>query len=229
MSQRIGIIETGKSPASLEPSYGTYPEMGAALLSRYLPPFQWSPISVVEGEQLPAPHTYGGYLIMGSEFSANDAFPWVAALIDFVRDLATAQIPLVGICFGHQLIARAMGGVVTTTDWIVGCRQYQVIDATTRVSTISYHQDQVTSLPPAATRCMTSDSCPNAALSYADWACWTIQSHPEFSRDYMRALVEHTRGRPLSDHQADDALASLTNCREDVSVIPQALQRVFAY
>ncbi|MEM7000253.1 MAG: type 1 glutamine amidotransferase [Pseudomonadota bacterium] len=206
---QIGIIETGKAPAALTPIYGSYPVMGAALLNAHLDGFEWQPISLLDGMPLPTPETFDGYLIMGSEFSANDPFPWIAELCDFVRKLAAAKIPLVGICFGHQLIAKAMGGEVTHRGWVIGSQHYVSTKTADSLRTLSFHQDQVTKLPESVTCTLTNSDCQYAALRYEGWPCWTIQSHPEFSIAYMQALIERTRGRPLTNPEADRALASL--------------------
>ncbi|MEM8660748.1 MAG: type 1 glutamine amidotransferase, partial [Pseudomonadota bacterium] len=190
----VAVLETGHSPESLISRYGSYPEMGAQLLSDALGDAKSTIISPVSGDPLPASPDFDAYMIMGSEFSANDHFDWISELIAFIQALAIARTPLLGICFGHQVIAKAMGGKVENIAWVVGKQHYHPVGTAPKSAaggfdTLCFHQDQVTALPPSAERDMASRHCDIAAIRYTDWPCWTIQSHPEFSLEYTRDLI----------------------------------------
>ncbi|MEM1156414.1 MAG: type 1 glutamine amidotransferase [Pseudomonadota bacterium] len=227
----VAVLETGHSPESLIPRYGSYPEMGTQLLIDALGDVKSTIISPVSGEPLPAPSDFDAYLIMGSEFSANDHFDWISELIAFIQALAIARTPLLGICFGHQVIAKAMGGKIENIAWVVGKQHYHPV-ATARQSgasgfdTLCFHQDQVTALPPAAERDMASRHCENAAIRYTDWPCWTIQSHPEFGLEYTCDLIEYCRANPLTDQQVDDAIASTDGYVENNALVIGNIRQV---
>lgn len=230
-SPHVAILETGHSPEELVPRYGSYPQMGAQLLEDALNGVQTTFFSPVSGDSLPAPEEFDAYMIMGSEFSANDHFDWIRKLIAFIQALANARIPLLGICFGHQIIAKAMGGKVEHIAWVVGCQHYYTagsahVSGTNGFDTLCFHQDQVTALPPSAARDMASRHCEISAIRYTDWRCWTIQSHPEFSLAYTCDLIEHCRANPLTDHEVDAALASTRGYSENNLLVYQNIRRV---
>ncbi len=107
---RIGILQTGLAPENLSPAMGDYPDMFARLLDGQGFTFQtWR---VVEGEFPADVHAADGWLITGSRHGVYEDHPWIAPLEQFIRDAYAAHVPLVGICFGHQIVAQAMGGRV---------------------------------------------------------------------------------------------------------------------
>lgn len=232
MTIHVGVIETGESPTILLPDYGSYPTMGRRLFESFRNDLEFTTISPVTGDPLPSPDAYDCYLLMGSEFSANDPFDWIGSLIGFVQKVSKLHIPTVGICFGHQLIAKAMGGTVTNTGWTLGSQRYSLVEADaaqlTEFETLCFHEDQITQLPPSANLSMTSERCINAAISYQQWPCWTIQSHPEFSEDYARALFDYCRGTYISNELADEAIASVDDFPADLSMVRQEVLSVIA-
>ena len=98
------------------------------------------------------------------------------------------HVPLVGICFGHQIIAQAMGGKVERSDkgWAVGPQEYDFDGQKIKIN--AWHRDQVTVLPDEAEVCASNDFCENAALVYGDQA-FTIQAHPEFKDEFIDGLL----------------------------------------
>ena len=138
-----------------------------------------------------------GYLITGSRASVYEDKPWIDRLGDFVRELNDARAKTVGICFGHQLVAAALGGVVDRADvgWGVGVHAWDVVDDAPwmrprlgEVRLLASHQDQVQVLPREARLLAASDFCPNAAFAI-DNHVFAVQGHPEFTRDYARFLM----------------------------------------
>ena len=185
--------------------------MALALLGPQLKNAAFRTISLVSGESLPSSGDCDGCIIMGSEHSVLDRFDWMLQLEAFVRELAAARRPIVGICFGHQLMASALGGQVSRKDWVVGAEDYVWSDSDAPVRTIVFHQDQVTAPPANAVAVLSSPGCRLAGFRYRDFPGFSVQSHPEFTPGYMRALVEFCRGDPLTDRLADLALASLSS------------------
>ena len=138
-----------------------------------------------------------GYLITGSRASVYDDEPWIEGLKDFVRELNNARAKTVGICFGHQLVAAALDGVVDRADagWGVGVHTWDVVDdepwmrpRLREVRLLASHQDQVEVLPRGARLLAASDFCPNAAFAIENHV-FAVQGHPEFTRDYARFLM----------------------------------------
>src|SRR4051812_871217 len=101
---RIAILETGRPPADLAGRFGSYPQMFEALLGG--PDRTFQTYDVTTGDY-PAPDAFDALLITGSPAGAYDPLPWIGPLKDFLR--ASAAKPMVGICFGHQIMAEAFG------------------------------------------------------------------------------------------------------------------------
>ena len=189
----IGILQTGHAPDALVAQSGTYPDMFRSLLDGQ--GFTFRDYAVVD-MQFPADvRDCDGWLLTGSRHGAYEDHPFIAPLEDFIRRAHEARVPMVGICFGHQIIAQALGGKVEKFPggWSVGPQDYDFGDKTIRLN--AWHQDQVTELPPGAQIVATSPFCTHAALAYGDQAL-TIQAHPEFSSDFVAGLMDK-RGKGL--------------------------------
>ncbi|MCG6902658.1 MAG: type 1 glutamine amidotransferase [Rhodobacter sp.] len=183
---QIGILTTGHVADSLIGDHGDYPFMFMALLDGY--GFTFSSYAVVDLEFPASVHDADGWLITGSRHGAYDDLPFIAPLEQFIRDAYGARVPLVGICFGHQIIAQALGGRVEkfSGGWAVGATEYDFGDRKLMLN--AWHQDQVTGLPPDARVSARNPFCENAALVYDDRA-FSVQPHPEIRDDYMRGLL----------------------------------------
>lgn len=171
---------------------------------------------VTKGELPGSPQECRGWITSGSRFSAYDDEPWILGLSQFVRDAAHEQAPHVGICFGHQLIAQALGGRVEKADigWGVGAKEFKVVSSADWMSPgleqfriLMSHQDQVLELPPEGRVLASSAYCPVGAFSVGSHV-FCLQGHPEFTPALNRLLIERRRTR-LGDDVADEALASL--------------------
>ncbi len=190
---RIGILQTGLAPDALIESSGDYPDMFVRLLDGH--GFSFTTFRVIDGQFPAAVTDCDGWLITGSRHGAYEDHPWIPPLEDFIRAAFAANVPVVGICFGHQIIAQAMGGRVEkyAGGWSVGATEYDFGGETLTLN--AWHQDQVTVTPPGATVLASSDFCANAALLYDDRAL-TVQAHPEFQPAFIDGLMR-TRGKGL--------------------------------
>ena len=206
----LAILETGTPPGPLVGRFGRYPEMFARLLGDSVPLDSYD----VTAGHLPADAgEHEAYLITGSPAGVYDPLPWIEPLKLFLR-AARGRAKLVGICFGHQIMAEAFGGHVEKVDrgWGVGLHTYPIVrrepwmDGAPAVSIPASHQDQVVLQPPKTEVLASSLFTPYAALAWTDQPAVSFQFHPEFSPDYAKALIEVRRDR-LAD--PDAAIASL--------------------
>ncbi len=190
---RIGILQTGQAPDALQPEAGDYPQMFEQLLAGQGFTFRtWH----VEAMAFPASvHDADGWLITGSRHGAYEDHPFIRPLEAFIRQARAEGVPLVGICFGHQIVAQALGGKVERYEggWSVGPTDY---DFGGEVLTLNaWHRDQVTEVPPGARVIATGGICRNAAMVYGD-DILTVQPHPEFRPAFIDGLMR-TRGPGL--------------------------------
>ncbi len=200
---RIGILKCGQSPELLRDELGDYDTMFERLLAGR--GFTFDSYHV-EAMQFPHDvHDAEGWLITGSRHGTYEDHPFVAPLEDFIRRVYAAHVPMVGICFGHQIIAQALGGKVVKhhAGWRVGPHDYDI--AGEHMVLNAWHQDQVVELPPGARIAGTNEFCQAAALVYDDRA-FTVQPHPEFSDAFVGGLIEH-RGAKVPPALLDAARA----------------------
>jgi GMP synthase-like glutamine amidotransferase len=189
---KVAILETGRRPGSLAEEFGDYPAMVARLLG---PGFEVESFDVQAGE-LPEPAAHGAYLITGSPAGVYDPLPWIEPLQQFIRDAGDSR--MVGICFGHQVMAEALGGHVEKSDkgWGAGLHRYEIVrrepwmDGAREIAAPASHQDQVVVQPPNTEVVAESAFTPYAALAWTDRSAISFQSHPEFSPAFAKALIE---------------------------------------
>ncbi|GAA6193483.1 type 1 glutamine amidotransferase [Phaeobacter sp. NW0010-22] len=205
----IGILETGRPPEELKQVYGDYPGMVASWLGDLDANFVSYP--VLDNELPPSPTEADLWVITGSKFGAYEDHPWIPPLEDFIRACKQENVMMFGICFGHQMIAQALGGVVrkSTKGWGLGVHEYdfknwpaELGQQPENLAIQAYHQDQVEEIPDGAEILASSPFCEAAALWYPGFAI-TVQGHPEFAKPYASALLESRRGTVLSDKDVD--------------------------
>ena len=146
----LAILETGAPPPALEEEFGRYPAMFESLLG-----LEARSYDVEAGALPPDVGRHDAYLITGSSAGVYETLPWIPKLITFLR-AAKGKARLVGICFGHQIMAEAFGGRVekSAKGWGAGLHSYPIVarpawlDGPPLVSAPASHQDQVVSQPP---------------------------------------------------------------------------------
>ncbi|MBY6202358.1 type 1 glutamine amidotransferase [Maritalea mobilis] len=203
---RIGILQTGHVPDEIKATDGEYADMFARLFEGR--EFTYDVYNVVDMEFPDGAAAAEGWLITGSKHGAYEDHPWIPPLEELIRAIRDAGAPLVGICFGHQIIAQALGGTVEkfAGGWSVGRRSYQVGDRTLYLN--AWHQDQVVALPEGTTVLGHNDFCANAVLAFGP-RILTVQPHPEFGASVVQGLIEH-RSATVPDPLVDAAREGLS-------------------
>ncbi|WP_299354561.1 type 1 glutamine amidotransferase [uncultured Shimia sp.] len=199
---KIGILQTGHSPDELKEDLGDYGEMFVKLLGDQ--GFEFEVFSVVDNQFPASIEDADGWLITGSKHGAYEDHDWIPPLEDLIREIANIGDPLIGVCFGHQIIAQALGGKVEkfAGGWAVGRQTYDF--GGVEMAFNAWHQDQVTERPEGAVVLASNDFCENAALIYGDQIL-TIQPHPEFGAAFIDGLI-NTRGKGVvPQDQLDEA------------------------
>ena len=235
LSMNIGILQCDKVREKLAINHGQYPEMFSALLKQADPNLSFT-IYDVEQTDLPLHvDACDAYLITGSQHGVNDELNWIAPLENFVRQLHVTKKKLIGICFGHQLIAKALGGKVIKSPkgWGVGISQNKITKHKSwmqpKLDTFNLlisHQDQVVELPEGAEILASNHFCPFYMLQIGNNL--TVQGHPEFSKEYARVVLEEDRKAILDAPRYEAGLKSLDLEKDDVIVaqwITQFLQQ----
>lgn len=197
----VTIMETGLVDPALRESHGSYPEMFERMIRAADSSATFDTVSIANGQPLPRPQDLQAILVTGSAAGVYDDLDWIAPLEDFVRTAYAARIPMVGICFGHQLIAQALGGTVHKSEkgWGIGRHVYQVVPGNgildgERMAVACSHQDQVIEAPAEAKTILFSDFTPHAGLLYANGATVSVQPHPEFTAAYAYTRCEAREG-----------------------------------
>ncbi|WP_299729870.1 type 1 glutamine amidotransferase [uncultured Tateyamaria sp.] len=203
---KIGILQTGHAPDEVQGPIGDYDAMFARLLGGH--GFAFETFNVVDMEFPSGPEACEGWIVTGSKHGAYEDHPFIPPLEELIRDIHGADRPMLGICFGHQIIAQAMGGKVEKWDggWVVGRQSYDYKGQALAIN--AWHQDQVVDVPPTASVIASADTCQNAALVYGD-RIWTIQPHPEFGAEMVDALATYRGPGVVPDGQLDAARAAL--------------------
>ena len=224
--KRIAVLETGAPPPSLAETHGDYPAMFRALLGD---DYAFRTFRSQAGEW-PEPEAFDAAVITGSAAGVYEDAPWIAGLLDWIR-AARGRTRLIGICFGHQAMAQALGGRVEKSDrgWGVGLHRYDVVSgepwmkpgAATIAIPVS-HQDQVVEAPADSRVILASAFTPIAGLAWNGDAI-SLQGHPEFTPAYAADLTAGRRDR-IGAAIVDPALDSLAG-PNDRQLVGQWLRR----
>ena len=220
---KIGILQTGHAPEALLDRFDDYGRLFEKLLDGH--GFTFRIWSVVDGEFPDGPEDADGWLITGSRHGAYEDHDWIPPLEDLIRAVHDRGQPMVGVCFGHQIIAQALGGKVEkfAGGWSVGRTEYDMGGETVALN--AWHQDQVTVRPEGARVLASNDFCENAVLAYGD-TIWTVQPHPEYGPEFIDGLIE-TRGRGVVPEDRLDAAKARLDGPLDSGWIADQMADVF--
>lgn len=213
---KIGILEAERLKPEIADVYGSYGEMTQDLLFTVDDTVNFETWQVSDDIFPDDLESCDAWLITGSKASVYDDAPWIRQLEVLIKQLATQQIKLIGICFGHQLIAQALGGKVEKSNkgWGVGVMASDILihkawmqPAQEKFSLLVSHQDQVTELPVGAERIAGNGFCENSCYQISDHIL-TFQGHPEFSVEYANQSMQNRRAL-IGEPRYQQAQASL--------------------
>ncbi len=211
---RIGLLLVGHIDAGSLHIGGDYPELYAKLLQRHN--IELTTYRCDEGQMPNALSDQEGWLCSPSRLSVYDDIAWLRDVEHLLRDIVATETPYVGICFGHQLMAQALGAVVKKSEygWGIGRKDYEIhlaqpwmLPSAKQIRLAASHQDQVMSLPDGTQLLASSDYCPIGGMQIGERA-WTLQVHPEFSPDLASSLLA-TRQQLFGQEKVVKALTTL--------------------
>lgn len=191
------LIQTGEAPESIRAQFGGFADWFCTAMR--LEPSQMHVVRVDAGEPLPRPDDVPGAVITGSAAMVTERQDWSERTAGWIRRAMDTRTPVFGVCYGHQLMAYALGGTVgwlpagreigtqtiirtggANDDWIGG------LPGTFAAHTT--HRQSVLAPPPGAEVLARSERDPYQFLRYAAQAVST-QFHPEFTEAGMRAYI----------------------------------------
>ncbi|WP_417514625.1 glutamine amidotransferase-related protein [Marinobacter sp.] len=216
MSLKIGILAAGITPDDLLPEFGSYADMFKRLFRQAGFSFDYLTFDVRDNDFPASARDCDAWVVTGSKANVYEDLPWMRRLKSLILEIYNADLPTVGICFGHQIIAEAFGGDVNKDPkgWGVGLHRYEMVPGggpgagMTGFTLSAMHQDQVLVKPDSAKVLAYSPFCPFAALQYDD-RILTFQAHPEFDVTFETRLVKYLSGKSVPEEKADQALEGL--------------------
>ena len=222
INMKLGILAAGITPDELIGEHGSYADMIIQLLDNTQSGYSFEVFDVREDEFPAGINECDAWVISGSKFNAYDRVPWMLKLREMVKEIHAAKVPLVGICFGHQIIASCFGAELNKFEggWGVGLHEYDIKPGfdfvpsdTKKFSLNAIHQDQVLTKPDNAEVFASSEFCPFAGLVYGD-LIFTVQAHPEFNGQFEKELLVLRGGTTFPEDVTQQGLESLTTGKD---------------
>ncbi len=204
---KAAILQCDNVLEKFQPRFGDYPKMVTQMFDGVDLPLSLDTYDCKQGQFPTDIYEYDFYITTGSKASVYDDLDWVQKLIRFIQQLDKKQKKLIGICFGHQLIAMAREGKVEKSDkgWGIGIASNRVVSnpewmskKTSEINILVSYQDQITILPDDTLVIAESDFCPFFIVQWGKHFL-SIQGHPEWSTDYSRTLMNDRRAIIPSD------------------------------
>ena len=195
---KLGLIQCDHVPTLLQSSFKDYPVMFEKAFNQCDPDLDWTVIDICKGNYDIDVHDFDGFIISGSRSSVNDPKLWIEQLFNLVKEIIQREVPLVGLCFGHQAIAKSLGGQVckSKTGWNIGCVPVEltasgksILNAKQHSYLYAFHQDNVEVLPENARLIGSTEMCKNFIVEFKKGVIG-FQGHPEFDAAYMQGLLD---------------------------------------
>ncbi len=216
MKRSLVVVKAGSTFADIAAKHGDFEDWVEGGLQ--LPKDRVRVIDVPSGEPLPGSDSTAAVVVTGAHEMVTDGALWIQASAEWLRGLLDERVPVLGICYGHQLLARALGGEVgyhprgrEVGTVMVSCNSEGREDTLLGILPPSFpayasHAQSVLELPPEAVRLASSDFDSNHAFRVGDRA-WGVQFHPEFSEAVMRCYIGKQREELAKQGQDADRIS----------------------
>ncbi len=214
-SIKLLIVQVGTPPDDIFRSHGDLPDWFCRSLGVSRDDVEI--VRAFEGEELPAPSPNRAAIITGSWAMVTDLLPWSEKTAQWIRDAMAIEMPLVGVCYGHQLMAHALGGRVDyhPEGPEIGCKKINILPSATEDPSLKgwpatflahlTHMQSIIELPPGAKVLAYSDHDAHQIVRYGPKAIST-QFHPEFTPDILRAMIERRADALRADGQSPEEM-----------------------
>ncbi len=215
---KIGILECDCVNENLQNDFKDYPYMFIESFNTLGAGFEYKIYNVTNNHLPVNIDECDAYIMTGSRASANDDDAWIPELEEFICSCQKQEKKLVGICFGHQLMAKALGGKVVLSDsgWGIGLIKSKVLQkkswmepSLSQFNMIICHKDQVIRISEDTELLVSNDHCTNFIFQCGE-NMLGIQGHPEFSKDFCRALMK-VRADSIPDDRLEAGYNSLSD------------------
>ena len=209
MSKPILIVLAGNTFSEISKTQGDFGDWIAAGLGNELPHMI---VSAKEVTEFPLPAELSGVVVSGSHAMVTDREEWSERLGGWLKSCVVQELPVLGICYGHQLLAHACGGEINVNPagLEIGTKEITLAKSAEKDLLFSelpsrfpaqvIHYQSVRSLPEGAQLLAHSDIEPHQAYRIGNYA-WGVQFHPEFSAAAMRGYITQLQNK-VDDHEA---------------------------
>ncbi|KAL7627320.1 hypothetical protein AAE478_001512 [Parahypoxylon ruwenzoriense] len=235
---RLAILEADTPVPGVRAKFGSYGGVFTNLFERTCaslkPPVPLASVLELSSHDIvndltsyPDPETIDAILITGSKYSAYDNDEWIIRLVQYTRQcLEGGCVRVIGVCFGHQIVGRAMGVDVgkNIRGWELSVTEHELTNegkklfGVEKLAIHQMHRDVVFSYPPGAVPLARTELCPVQAM-YIPRRLITVQGHPEFTEDIVREILEMRRyGGILSENIFEDGMRRVANKHDGVAV-----------